>query len=90
MAQGLQVWDASGLLIVDTSTLLPRSVEIGQVTAAGSASIVPIQQGMSVGVPVVVSDTGVPPPEVTLVGATLSWAPRGDQGMNARLTVMLL
>lgn len=90
MPAGLQVWDANGLLIVDTSMMVPRSVLIGEVTGDGSASIVPIAQGSSVGVPIVVPLDNTKPPEATLDGATLRWRGNGGGSYKARISVALL
>jgi len=90
MPAGLQVWDASGLLVVDTSMMLPRSVYIGEVSSAGSASIIPIARGESIGVPMITPVGGEATPEVTLNGSTLSWKASGQRGFRAELTVCLL
>jgi hypothetical protein len=92
MAAGLQVWDAQGRLIVDTSTLVPRSVYIGEVTDTGSASIVAIAQGQAIGVPQVTPIGNEPVPEVNLDGATLYWkrGGGGNENFRAFLNVTLL
>lgn len=85
------MWDVNGVLIVDTSMMVPRSVLIGEVTGDGSASIVPIAQGSSVGVPIVVPLDNTAPPETTIDGSgVMRW--KGNSGGNyrARLSVALL
>lgn len=90
MSTGLQIFDSNGVLIVDTSTMLPRSVYIGEVTGPGTVTILPLVSGNQVGVTQIVTDGG-PPPDVTLSGSTLTWSNRPNKPFySAKLSVTLL
>lgn len=92
MPAGMQIYDITNRLIVDTSTLLPRSVYIGFVTDSGSATIVPVAQGVSVGVPLVLTQNNSAPPEVSINNTTgvLTWNRRNGKEFYTDLYVVLL
>lgn len=90
MPQGLQVWDESGVLVLDTSTITGKSlVDLGEVTGSGSTSI-----SVPSGTTAVVSTVGGSQdyvPQVSLSGGTISWAPpSGSSSSRGRIYVDLL
>ncbi|WP_146173290.1 hypothetical protein [Sphingomonas faeni] len=90
MASGLQVWDSNGVLIVDTSTLLPRAIDIGSFDNSGSVNIPMLASTTNVAVPVVDTTFGFAP-EVTISNTgTVAWNKRNNRDYNARISVMLL
>lgn len=92
MPAGLQVWDSNGVLVVDTSTLLPRAINIGQITSDGSAYIPALASSTVVAVPVMTEQQGVKP-EVTIdSGGTVRWYKKSadTRDYNVGLRVMLL
>lgn len=90
MASGLQVWDSNGVLIVDTSTLLPRAILLGSFDNAGSVNIPMLASTTNVAVPVVDTTSGVAP-DVTIDNqGTVAWNKRNNRDYSARISVMLL
>lgn len=90
MPQGLQVFDESGTIIVDSNTFTIKTfLDIGEVTANGSTSI-SIPAGTT---PVVTVDSGVTDytPNVSLSGGSLTWSkPAGTSSMRGRVLVDLV
>lgn len=84
MAAGLQVWDAQGVQILDTSTFVGRflaSVNIGTGTS-GSFVVAGLSQGIPFAIPVIVannssqsylSPTMLTMPVCTYSGDTVNW-----------------
>lgn len=89
MGQGLQVWNAAGALIIDTSSFVVKTgiVDVGTVTAAGSTDISAIQALGGTITPIVDSGGYSMAPDVTISGSTLSWAARGGASFSARIRV---
>ena len=92
MPQGLQVWDAAGNLIVDTSTRIYKEFEIVDVTADGDIDI-PAVDGAT---PTVVATTKYAPGsgaqvqvEVDPADAKVRWKFNGGSGVE-RVRVALL
>jgi hypothetical protein len=90
MPSGLQVWDANGVLIVDTSTLLPRAVNIGAVSDNGSVTIPMLTSSTVVAVPVVDTTSGFPPDVTINNQGTVTWTRKNGRDFNSKLSVMLL
>jgi hypothetical protein len=77
MPQGIQVWDASGNLILDTSTVTVRILDVITISANGSGNITNTQ--FSTGVPFYFFQPfqyliGNYQPTVTFSGNTMSWS----------------
>ena len=97
MPQGLQVWDASGNLVIDTSTYVLKTgfISLGNVTTAGSYDITPL---VTVGIDVIPivqnNDAELPLPKVTKSSSAIEWAAQSggaaSDGFNARIKVMLV
>lgn len=75
MPQGLQVWDASGNSILDTSMRLGRVLGVRTLTGGTNSSHV--DAGLSTGTPfwIVTSLTApnIKQPDVSVAGTTISW-----------------
>jgi hypothetical protein len=75
MPQGLQVWDASGNLILDLTDRLGRILGISTLTPPTDGSV--INADFATGTPfwacVPVSSGRAPVPNVSFSGTTLSW-----------------
>lgn len=83
MPQGLQVWNASGQLIVDVTDNLGRVLGIANVTggAAGSVTHAGFAQGTGFWMLMGVNSYALPAPAFSLSGTTLSWTwPDGGSG----------
>ena len=78
MAQGLQVWDDAGNLVLDVDTFVGRVLGSVTTTASTSGSVTGVS-GFSDGVgwfcvvPIGADWTGVSAPTVTISGTTISW-----------------
>jgi len=79
MAAGLQVWDASGNLILDTSTIVGRIIGIIDASASsGSATVAGLDQGTPFAIPQLTQSSSVlygtnTYPNCTFSGTTVSW-----------------
>lgn len=88
MPQGVQLFDATANLVVDTNSFLVKTgiVDIGAITSNGSANIAAIQALGGTVVPLVDAGINRVAPIVSISGSTLSWSDRGG-GVNAFLRV---
>jgi hypothetical protein len=79
MTVGLQVWDASGNLIIDQSTVLGRVIAIIDAnTSSGSVSVPGLDQGTPFAIPMLqqggASETPTNTyPDCTFSGTVVSW-----------------
>lgn len=93
MPQGLQVFDASGNIMIDTNTFILKTgaINVGNITAAGSVNISAYTAAGAEVVPVLLNNDGMKSlPVLTKTSTTLSWASSGGSGFNASLKVMLV
>jgi hypothetical protein len=91
MPTGLQIFDPTGQLLLDTSTLVPRlALDIGEVTASGGVSIPAVNQGAIPVVIVTPSGSQQVAPAINISGPTITWSKVGGYNMRAELAVMLL
>lgn len=87
MPSGLQVWDDTGTIIIDTSTnTIKALIDLGEVTSAGSTTIsIPAGTTPVVSIDSVASNY---PPNVTVSGSTVSWGfLSGAASLRGRLLV---
>lgn len=80
MPQGLQVWDAAGSLIVDTSVKLARLLGV-QVVGVGNPSGNLVDANFAQGTPWYFIIGQLDPynrPDVSIAGTTLTWTSRGS------------
>jgi len=89
MAFGLKVWDASGNVIIDTTSRLPRLVHTQYISGSAAAGSVEIPAVADKQTFVIVSTANITywdggirrsviaPARVNLVSTTLSWTPSG-------------
>jgi hypothetical protein len=83
MGVGLQVWDAAGNLVVDTTTRVGKILGVTTLTGGVAGSVVDSRFGFGVGFWRVVPLTNyaVAMPTLSLSGDTLSWTwPNGGSG----------
>lgn len=74
MAIGLRVWDASGSVIVDTSTMTLRALGLVTITPAdGSATDARLTQGDPWWLFSSTDTSSIGAPGVTFNGTTMSW-----------------
>lgn len=80
MPAGLQVWDASGNSIIDTTTFIGRLIgSIDASAMSGSTNVTGLDQGIPFAVPIMNSGTTastystVSIPRVTFSGNNVSW-----------------
>jgi hypothetical protein len=75
MPQGMQIWDASGNLILEISDRIARVLGVASITGGTDGSVT--NAGFSTGTPfwacVPVASGRAPVPDVSLSGTTLSW-----------------
>lgn len=92
MPQGLQVWDASGVLIVDTSTLVYKEISIPTVTASGSVTVAVPAGATLVAIPTVdyAQASTNAAPEVSISGGTVSYNYVGTTGYQSKIRLVLL
>lgn len=94
MPQGLQVWDANGVLIVDTSSYVLKTgnINIGTVTSPGSYDLSALLGAGAQPLPIVQNNTRESPaPLVQISGNSLTWNYQaGSSSFNANLSVMLV
>lgn len=91
MPQGIQVWDASGNLIVDTSTYVLKGViDLGTVETPGSANIPEITETGAIPILSVAMDATAVPPAVSISGSTVSWDRVDERSFRAGLRVVLV
>lgn len=89
MAQGLQVWDASGNLIVDTGDALGKVLGVATITAGTDGSVT--NAGFALGDPfwqcVSQATYGTHQPTFSFSAGTntLSWAWEGRSGVDCKL-----
>lgn len=94
MPQGLQIFDASGNIVLDISDRVYRLLTVADITTAATGSItVPgIANGTPIIVPVRYTESKKAP-TLTTTGTGVSWnygtTPLADRDANLRITVAL-
>lgn len=93
MPQGLQIFDPSGNLVLDTSSYVVKTgvIDIGDVSAPGSADISAITALGGVVTPVVSNNEMTKAfPVVSISGNTLSWSRQAaGADFNARIRIAI-
>lgn len=92
MAQGFQIFDGSGNLIIDTSTMILKQVEVVATTAASGTVDISTQLAGATATlaPVPILNSGGYEPTLAVSGNSVSWAQqREDMPINMRLNVMV-
>jgi hypothetical protein len=97
MAAGLQIWDASGNLILDTESMVLKFVTGMTITGTGSVNVdnYVADRGTSTVVPVTLPEASsgkqTTEPGFSVSGSTLSYTQqRSDFHVHSRLNVMLV
>jgi len=94
MPVGIQVWDESGALIVDTSDFFVKTgnLYIGQVSSPGAADFSSYAAAGAIVTPIVENLENAPPPVVTEQNGVIRWdyQPGSPYQFKSQITVMMI